>query len=82
MTYKEFEERIEELSCPLCCAHLELEEEPECGACVTHQTYNAICSECDFAYKDVLHLNRRTTDDDIQKMFDEMVEGLTKRCNG
>ena len=81
MTFKEFDKRVGELSCPLCCSPLELGEE-EAGVCSHYQYFNVECTKCSFAYVDALSLSKDTTEEEIQNDFDELVEALTKRCNG
>ena len=81
MTFEEFAKGVRGLSCPLCCAPLDLEE-GEYGGCSSIQYFNTVCTECSFAYTDVLSMHKGTTGEEIQKDFNELVEVLTKRCSG
>ena len=79
MTRREFEKWVSEMSCPLCCAPLELEEAYTCG-CSSSWYYDAVCTKCSFAYKDVLSISGQTTGEDIQEDFDDLVKAMNKRC--
>lgn len=79
MTRKEFEKRVGKMSCPLCCAPLDLEEANDSG-CSSSWYYDVVCTKCSFAYRDALSINNQTTEKDIQEDFDDLAKAMNERC--